>query len=451
MVEFHKCVTFDWTRFNRVSRADLRLMTLLGELTQRTRVECLSITECCKLAHVACADIVRGANYRKNCRTFLYKLASELLSSKEMSTRPIPQTHSAHHEPRDYCQAPLNIYWETTLACSLACRHCRAEAVPWPHPKELTLAEGIAFLRQIKDFGHPLPHLILTGGDPLARQDLFELIDEARSLGIGVSITPAATPKLHRAMLARLKEHGVEGVGLSLDGATAGRHDSIRGVPGTFERTLQALRWAEEVRMSLQVNTLVAAETAEDLPAILDLLMDFAVDRWSLFFLISVGRGRVLQPLTSSQGEKLLEWVYETSRSAPFTVATTEAPSYRRVALNKMRAEGITGDQIKRTGADRGYGIRDGHGIMFVSHTGDICPAGFLPLAAGNVRSDRVAEVYRMSPMFQALHNPSCFQGRCGYCEYRMLCGGSRARAFAATNDLLGEDPFCQYEPHFKA
>jgi len=368
--------------------------------------------------------------------------------SHEMSTPTVHPTHSGRHEARDYAQTPLNIYWEMTQACALACRHCRAEAVPCAHPQELTFAEGVAFLRQVNDFGSPLPHLILTGGDPLERQGLFELIDQARELGIGVSITPAATPKLTREMLVRLREHGVEGLGLSLDGSTAERHDSIRGVPGTFERTMQALRCAGELEMPIQVNTLVAAETADDIPAVFDLLKEFAVTRWSLFFLISVGRGKVLQPLTPDQGEKLMEWIYETSRIAPFTVATTEAPSYRRVALDRMRAAGMTSDQIKRTGAYRGFGIRDGHGIMFVSHTGDICPAGFLPLVAGNVRRDRVADVYRTSLVFQALHDPAQFRGRCGYCEYKVLCGGSRARAYSATGDPLAEDPFCHYEPH---
>lgn len=356
--------------------------------------------------------------------------------------------HPGHHEARDYAQTPLNIYWEMTQACALACRHCRAEAVPFPDPQELTLAEGMAFLQQIRDFGNPLPHLILTGGDPLEREGLFDLIDRARALGIGVSITPAATPKLTRDLLARLKQQGVEGLGLSLDGSTAERHDSIRGVPGTFDRTLQALRWAGDLGMPIQVNTLMAAETAGDAPAVFSLLKDFAVTRWSLFFLISVGRGKVLQPLTPGEGENLMKWVYEISRVAPFTVATTEAPSYRRVALDKMRAAGLAGDQIKKTGAYRGFGIRDGHGVMFVSHTGDICPAGFLPLAAGNVRRDRVADVYRTSPLFQALHDPSRFEGRCGYCEYRALCGGSRSRAFGATGNPLAEDPFCAYEPH---
>jgi len=320
--------------------------------------------------------------------------------------------------------------------------------MPDAAPDELTFDEGVALLKQLGDFGDPLPQLILTGGDPLNRADLYELIDEARRLGIGVSITPAASPSLTREVLVRLQQHGVEGLGLSLDGSTPERHDSIRGVPGTFDRTMQAIRWAQELKMPLQVNTLVAAETASDVPAIYELLKPFGVSRWSLFFLISVGRGKVLQPLSAEEGEGLMSWIHETSVVSPFTVATTEAPSYRRVALERMRAAGLTGDQIKRSTAYRGFGIRDGHGIMFVSHTGDICPAGFLPLVAGNVRRDRLADVYRNADVFQALHDPSHFEGRCGVCEYHAICGGSRARAFGATGNPLAEDPFCTYEPH---
>lgn len=315
----------------------------------------------------------------------------------------------------------------------------------------MSFEEGVALLKQIGDFGDPLPQLILTGGDPLNRADLYELIDEARRLGIGVSITPAASPSLTREVLVRLQQHGVEGLGLSLDGSTPDRHDSIRGVPGTFDRTMQAIRWAQELEMPLQVNTLVAAETAAEVPAIYELLKPFAVSRWSLFFLISVGRGKVLQPLSAEEGEGLMSWIHETSLVSPFTVATTEAPSYRRVALERMRAAGLTGDQIKRSSAYRGFGIRDGNGIMFVSHTGDICPAGFLPLVAGNVRRDRVADVYRNADVFQSLHDPSQFEGRCGVCEYHAICGGSRARAFGATGNPLAEDPFCTYEPHSHA
>jgi MoaA/NifB/PqqE/SkfB family radical SAM enzyme len=219
--------------------------------------------------------------------------------------------------------------------------------MPNPHPGELTFEESLALLAQIPKFGSPMPQLILTGGDPLARPDLFLLIEEAERLGIGVSITPAATPALTRDVLARLKAHGVDGLGLSLDGSSASRHDSIRGVAGTFDRTLQAIEWAGELHLPLQVNTLVSAETAGDIPATYELLKQYDVMRWSLFFLISVGRGKMLQPLSPEEGTSLMDWVYQTSRVAPFVVATTEAPSYRRFALEKLRAEGLSGEQIK--------------------------------------------------------------------------------------------------------
>ena len=355
----------------------------------------------------------------------------------------MPTRHSA----RNYAQTPLNVYWEMTQACALACRHCRAEAMPTPAPNELSLEEGKALLAQITGFGEPFPQLILTGGDPLLRPDLFELIDEARRLGVGVSITPAATPALTREILVKLIDHGVEGLGLSLDGSNAARHDGIRGVPGTFDRTIEAIAWATELKIPLQVNTLCAAGTADDMPAIFELLKPYGVSRWSLFFLISVGRGKVLEALPPEKAETLMAWIYETSRNSPFTVATTEAPSYRRVAIERMREDGLHGEQIKGSGVGRGFGIRDGHGIVFVSCTGDICPAGFLPLAAGNVRADSLPEVYRHSPLFEQLHDPSHFEGHCGVCEFRALCGGSRARAYSATGDPLASDPLCAYVP----
>lgn len=207
------------------------------------------------------------------------------------------------------------------------------------------------------------------------------------------------------------------------------------------------MEWAAELGMPLQINTLVAAETANDLPAIYALLTTKQVARWSLFFLISVGRGRVLESLTPTEAERLMVWIYRIAQKAPFAVATTEAPLYRRVALGEMRAAGLSGEQIRQTPIGRGFGIRDGNGIVFVSNTGDICPAGFLPLAAGNVRADHIVQVYRESPLFAALHDPARFGGRCGRCEYRAICGGSRARAFASSGDPLAEDPLCTYQP----
>jgi len=351
------------------------------------------------------------------------------------------------HAPRDYSLTPLNIYWEMTQACALACRHCRAAAMPHAHPGQLTHEESIALLRQIPQFGDPMPTLILTGGDPLERPDLLELVDEARRLGISVSITPAATEALTRDVLERLRDHGVSGLGLSLDGSTAARHDAIRGVLGTFGRTLDAIGWAQELGLPLQVNTLVTAETAPDIPAVYELLEPRGLARWSLFFLISVGRGTVLEPLPPEDGEELMRWVHRTSRRAPFVVATTEAPSYRRVAVEVLREEGVSPEEIRRSPIMRSFGVRDGHGVVFVSHLGEICPAGFLPLPVGDVRTDSLVDVYRTASLFRSLHDPRQFGGRCHHCQYQQMCGGSRARAYAAFGDPLAEDPFCTYVP----
>ncbi len=357
-------------------------------------------------------------------------------------------THPHHSASHDYSSNPMLVYWEMTQACGLACRHCRAEAVSTAHPDELTYEEGKKLLHQIAAFDKPTPHLVFTGGDPLRRVDLFDLIDEARALGINVSITPSATADLTIEVLAKLKAHGIDSFGLSLDGSTAARHEAVRGVEGCFDWTIAAAKAAATLGVPIQINTLVSAETVDDLPAVYELLTrEFPVMRWSLFFLIEVGRGRVLQPISTERGEQLMNWIYDLSKTAPFAVATTEAPSYRRVALSRMRETGMVAAEIERTPVYRGFGIRDGHGIMFISNQGDICPAGFLPLAMGNVRHDQLLDVYRNAPMFKALHNPNLFKGKCGRCEYRALCGGSRARAFAATGDPLASDPFCHYEP----
>ena len=361
---------------------------------------------------------------------------------------PTPSGAPSHrHVTADYARNPMLVYWEMTQACALACRHCRAEAVDTPHPRELTHTESMDLLRQIAAFEKPLPHLILTGGDPLKRADLCDLIDEAKALGLTVSITPSATRELTFQRLVELKIHGIESLGLSLDGSGAARHEAVRGVEGCFDWTMHALEDAAALAMPVQVNTLVSQETVDDLPAIYELLKSVKVMRWSLFFLIAVGRGKMLQPISPARGEELMHWIYDLAQVAPFAIKTTEAPSYRRVALNRMREDGVNSAEMRKTPVYRSFGIRDGHGIMFVSNQGDIYPAGFLPLAAGNVRTNQLVDVYRDAPIFRALHTPDQFKGKCGRCDYRATCGGSRARAFAHTGDVLASDPFCPYQP----
>jgi radical SAM protein len=346
-----------------------------------------------------------------------------------------------------YTQAPLLVYWEMTRACDLACRHCRAEAITDRDNNELSSDEGRCLLQKITEFGVPRPHVVMTGGDPLKRPDLFALIEHAAALGLSVSVVPSSTQALTWEVLQRLKDAGVESIALSLDGSTAPRHDGLRGIPGCFVRTVDAARDALRAGLRLQINSLVSAETLPDLAAVYALVSRFPLMRWKLFTLIAVGRGRALKDITPEQCEALHHWLYDISRSAPFPVATTEAPHYRRLALTRMRAQGMPLSTILRTPLGRGFGIRDGNGIVFVSYSGEVYPSGFLPLKAGNVRSEDLADIYRSSKTFTVIRDASGFKGKCGRCEFKKICGGSRARAYASTGDFLESDPLCAYEP----
>ncbi|GIW52194.1 MAG: radical SAM protein [Gemmatimonadales bacterium] len=346
-----------------------------------------------------------------------------------------------------YSAAPRNVYWEMTVACELACKHCRASAIPRRDPLELSFEEGCSLIRDVKEMGSML---ILTGGDPMLRPDLFELIAYARSIGVPVSITPSATPSLTRDAVRRFKELGVAALGISLDGPAAELHDSFRGVPGTFARSLEILAWAREVRLPVQVNTTVTLSTLPHLGNLYRLLSERAVPpvrRWSLFLLVPVGRGVELGLPSAEQVEDLWAWVYEIAREAPFHVGTVEAPHYRRYWIQRRLAEGATVAELERGARAAGLGIRDGNGVVFVSHRGEVYPAGFLPYPVGNVRERPLSEIYRDSQALVALRDMNRLKGKCGSCPYRWVCGGSRARAFAMTGDPFGPDPLCAYEP----
>jgi len=346
-----------------------------------------------------------------------------------------------------YDRAPMIVYWELTNACGLACRHCRATAMPDPAPGELTLAEIEEHLDAFAAFGEPKPHIVFTGGDPLRRGDLDDILRAAASRGIGVSLAPAVTGLLTRDRMRELVREGVQAISLSLDGSTAELHDGLRGVPGTFDATLEALDAAAEVGLPVQVNTLVTDTTAEDLAAVYELLSHKTLQRWSLFFLISIGRGNQLTEMTPGKAEQLMRWLGELAREAPFLVKTTEAMQYRRIAAQAMMKAGRTREQIEAAPMARGFGIRDGNGIVFISHLGDVTPSGFLPIPVGNIRETSLVELYRDAPLMRALRDPSSFKGRCGACEFGQWCGGSRARAYAWTGDPLESDPLCPYQP----
>jgi radical SAM protein len=347
-----------------------------------------------------------------------------------------------------YEAAPARVYWELTRACDLACRHCRATAQPQRAADELDTAACERVLRQIATATPaPKPHVVLTGGDPLKRDDLVHLVGYGSGLGLGMSVAPSATPLVTRELLAALKAAGVEAMSLSLDGSTPARHDAVRQVLGCFGWTLAAGQRIVAAGIPLQINTLVTADTEGDLDDLGRVVARLGAARWSLFFLVSVGRGHALRPMAPEACDTTLRWVARHAAEWPFTVTTTEAPHYRRIIVQQMRRAGASAEDIRRSPIARGFGIRDGNGIMFIAANGDVTPSGFLPLVAGNVRDGNPIQIYREALLFRRLRDGAALGGRCGACDYRGMCGGSRARAWAVLGDYLAEDPLCAWTP----
>ncbi len=344
-------------------------------------------------------------------------------------------------------QAPFLVIWEVTQACDLACIHCRASAVPCRHPLELSTEEGFALLQEIRSFGDPL--MVFTGGDPLKRPDLMDLLRRSVQLGLRTTVTPSATPLLTAGAVESFKNCGVARMALSVDGPDAATHDGFRRVSGSFDRTVFALEHARRIGLSTQVNTTVTRHNLEKLGAIADLVAAHEARLWSVFFLVVTGRALASQDLTAGEYEEVFRFLYELSKTAPFDIKTTEAQHYRRYVAQHRQSAGAGrgfGDAIQRQA-----GINDGKGLVFISHTGEILPSGFLPVSAGNVRETSLVDVYRNSPLFRTLRDPSQLRGKCGLCEYRHLCGGSRSRAYALTGDYLEPDPRCVYQPRPRA
>lgn len=341
--------------------------------------------------------------------------------------------------PTETATRPMVLIWEVTQACELACEHCRADAMPGRHPEELSTAEGKALLDDARRFGEG-QLVVLSGGDPMIRPDLVELVAYGTDIGLTMTLTPSGTDSLTADSIAALADAGLSRMAVSLDGATADSHDSFRGESGSFEATLQAARTAKSMGLPLQVNTTVCADTVDELPAIADRVADLGAVLWSVFFLVPVGRGRILDAVDPARAEAVMEWLHDRRETAPFGIKTTEAPHYRRVGLQRDEND-------RPAGTKRRAGIVAGDGFAFVSHTGDIYPSGFLPKAAGDVRTDDIVDVYRNADLFESLRDRSQLTGKCGVCEYRHVCGGSRSRAFATTGDPLASDPLCGYEP----
>jgi radical SAM protein len=355
--------------------------------------------------------------------------------------------------PIDFSERPYIVIWEVTQACDLACVHCRASAQSRRNPLELSTEEGKRLIEEIAQM--QVPVFVLTGGDPIKRPDLFELIEHARSVGVRVSLTPSATPLLTRDVIRRLKQSGLARLAVSLDGSYREVHDAFRGMSGSFDRTMEAIEWANEVGLPVQINTTFSRSNVEDFDNIAALMETKKITLWSVFFLVPTGRGKIAELLSADEFEGVFAKLYQLSKRAHFHIKTTEAQHYRRYVLQQQVAERRNGGgrrehdaaKVQDTIGRAPRGLNDGKGFVFVSHLGEVFPSGFLPFSAGNVRSDTLGRIYRQSSIFQQLRDDSQLAGKCGACEYRHICGGSRARAYALTGDPLAEESRCSYVP----
>ena len=350
----------------------------------------------------------------------------------------------------DFHRNPLMFYYEVTQACDLVCKHCRASAQPEPDPRELGTEQSKALIGQAATFPRR-PMIVMTGGDPLKRADLFELIRHAVQAGMQVALTPSATPLATREAFEQAGDAGVGALGISLDGADAETHDAVRGWEGSFDRTMRMLADARGLGLAVQVNTTITGGNFHQIDAIAELLSTEGIAMWSAFFLVPVGRGVDQTRIRAEQYEIAFERLWYHARHQPYGVKTTEAPHYRRYVLqhggDPLAGPKCSSDTQRKRVHRAPLGVTDGKGVMFVSHVGEVYPAGFLPLVCGHVPQDSVVDLYQSHPTFLALRDPDRFKGICGACEYRHVCGGSRARAYAVSGDPLGPEPDCVYVP----
>lgn len=363
-----------------------------------------------------------------------------------------------NHATVNYDEKPILIFWETTKACDLACKHCRASALVDPLPDEMSLDQSLAFLEQVTEFGKPYPVVIMTGGDVMKKKGLREILSHARDLDIPVSLSPSATPLLNESSFSMMREMNVRSLSLSLDGATPSTHDWLRGLSGTFDRTMKLIEKISKEGFTLQINTTVFKRNVYELPSLLKILLENGVKTWEVFSLIRTGRGIDREDLEPREYEDVFNYLEFASRYG-ITVRTLEAPFFRRIILERQESDFVGGklynDLVKMTsemlgeptGRSRGHTTytRDGKGVIFVAHNGDVNPSGFLPIPLGNVKERSIVDIYRNNETLIKLRDHRNLKGRCGICEYGDICGGSRARAYSYFNDIFQEDPRCLY------
>ncbi|OWP57333.1 MAG: hypothetical protein B2I17_01450 [Thermoplasmatales archaeon B_DKE] len=352
---------------------------------------------------------------------------------------------------------PQLFFWETTKACPLACKHCRAEAILNPMPGELTTEESLNLLIQIAEFPKPYPVLILTGGDVLMRSDLETLLKKANELGIKTALSPTVSDRLNDKLVEMTKLYGVHSISLSLDWSTAKEQDEFRGKEGVFQDTLKAIRMFNAAGIPVQVNTTVYRDNVLELPKILTLISGLGIRVWEVFFLIKIGRGETLADLSPEQMEDVNNWLVGVNGDI-MNVRTVESPIFKRIERQRLAGETYKGKELYQELMDatapefikNGANAHTRHSgkrmkTLFIGHDGNVLINGFIERPIGNVRETSIVDICTDNRILERLDSPETFTGKCGVCSYNDICGGSRARAFTSSGSLFGSDPACIY------
>lgn len=338
------------------------------------------------------------------------------------------------------------VAWEVTRSCNLRCVHCRASALMGPYEGELSTSQALNFLEDLASFARPV--VILTGGEPLLRDDVPELARRGTELGLRMVMAVNGTLLTYQKA-KELKEAGIQRLSISLDGASRDSHDGFRKVPGAFERAMEGIKVAKEVGLPVQINTTVTERNLAEIPKILELAVKLGAVAHHIFLLVPTGRGRDLadEVLTAERYEETLRWFWEQESRVSLQLKATCAPQYQRISRTQgLQERNLQGGQ--RSPLDSvTRGCLAGWGFCFVSHVGDVQPCGYLEVFCGNIMEQKICEIWSSSEVFNKLRRVELYGGKCGVCEYRRVCGGCRARAYETTGDFLSEEPLCVYEP----
>lgn len=340
----------------------------------------------------------------------------------------------------------MMVAWEVTRRCNLNCQHCRAASGAGPYSGELSKEESQRLLREIAHLGRPV--VILTGGEPLLREDIYELAHWGTQLGLRMVIAPNGT-LLDGEKARRLKDSGIQRVSISLDGASSQSHDQFRQVPGAFAGALRGIEFLKKAGLEFQINTTITLRNISEIPAILDLAFSLGAVAHHIFLLVPTGRGKDLsgETLPAEKYEEFLNWFYEQRERYPLQLKATCAPHYYRILRQRLAAEGkkVSFPTMGLEAITRG--CLGGISFCFIAYNGEVQPCGYLEVSCGNFRKQSLADIWAQAPVFKKLRDFSGYQGRCGRCEFVRVCGGCRARAYARDGNYLGEEPLCTYQP----